>query len=212
MLGILVSGDGRAALFPKGKAALHSDLADSLYRQGKLPDAVKEYEEALASNPTRTQKRHLYLYLGKVYGDMGRWDRVVDAYDQALFFDPKNWKRHRDLGIAFERAQLYKKAIGKYEDALQYRPKEKSIYVSLGRVWRKIGVYQAAEKNLNEAVRLGDQTPDLLNELSRLYEGEGHPDKAAEIFLRLLNGFVLAPLIILLIVVLPVLGRGEQGS
>src|SRR4051812_47004961 len=79
------------------KALLRSDLGTLLYEQGKMREAAYEFEKALDEDTSRSMKRHIYLYLGKSYESFERPDKAIAAYEQALAYDPKNWRRHRDL-------------------------------------------------------------------------------------------------------------------
>src|SRR4051812_11626054 len=77
-----------AALPAEGKdnlrAILYSDLGNSLYRQGRMPEAAQAFEQSLLAAPGYKLRRHNYLYLGKSYESSGRPDKAIPAYEQAV--------------------------------------------------------------------------------------------------------------------------------
>jgi tetratricopeptide (TPR) repeat protein len=161
------------------RAQLYSELGNYLYKRGQMADAAVAFENALLGNPSRSERRHITLFLGKSYESSGRTDKAITAYEQALELDPKNWKRHRDLAVLYEESQLYRKAILGYEDALQRDPKELSLLVALGRVHRKMGLCDAAEFFLVQDRNLGDTSIEVDREFSFVYEIQGRFGESA---------------------------------
>ncbi len=166
-------GSGRA------RAQLHSDLGTALFKEGRNIEASDAFEKALSFDTSRSQRRHIYLFLGKSYESSGRLDKAISAYENATLYDKKNWKRHRDLAGLYEQAELFWKAKASYEEAVGLNPKEPSLFISMGRIWRKIGLYSYAESWLDKALATGTDRPAVQEQLSFVYEGQGRFDRAA---------------------------------
>jgi tetratricopeptide (TPR) repeat protein len=164
------------------KAILYSDLGTLLYRQGEPAVAADQFEKALAESPSRSMKKHIYLYLGKSYESSGRLDKAIRAYEEAVDYDPKNWKRHRDLAGLYELLKLYQKAIQSYEQSLRVNPKEPSVMLSLGRSLRKMGIYSEAAVFIEKSLGMRPDSRESKYELSLVREGQGRYSSAAEIF------------------------------
>ena len=80
------------------KAVLYSDLGVMQYKQGNFDAAIAALEQALTYRPKKKIKKRTYLYLGKSYESHVGLEEAIGAYEQAVIYDRKNWKRHRDLG------------------------------------------------------------------------------------------------------------------
>jgi tetratricopeptide (TPR) repeat protein len=150
-------------------------------------EAADQYEKALTYPTSNSKRRHIYLYLGKSYESSQRLEKSVEAYELAVLYDKKNWKRHRDLAGLYERVRLFKKAEHAYTKAIQLFPSEVTLYFSLGRTYRKMGLYSQAEQNLKRSLDLGYQMHLVNFELSRVFEGQGRFGAAAEACQRSLS-------------------------
>lgn len=160
------------------KAILMSDKATLLYRSGRMPEAAAAFEQSLSYSTTATLRRHIYLYMGKAYESHGRLDRAIEAYEQALEYDPKNWRRHRDLGGLYEQVKLYRKARDLYTSARTLSPREPSLWYVSARVDRKMGLYADAEPLIRKADELGHDEHVVAREKSFILEGRGRPKEA----------------------------------
>lgn len=169
------------------KADLHSELGTNLYRDGLWVGAVQAFEEGLHHHPSGRLRRHIYLYLGKSYESLGVMDKAIQAYEEALIYDQRNWRRHRDLGGLYENAGLLRKALACYESALRLNKKEPLLYLSMGRVYRKMGLFQNAGFFLTENGIAGAPADVLNRELSLVYEGQGRFADAAAAWQKQLN-------------------------
>jgi tetratricopeptide (TPR) repeat protein len=106
-------------------------------------------------------------------------DKAINAYENAVLYDKRNWRRHRDLGGLYEQAELLLKAKYSYSRALELNPKEPGLFLSMGRVWRKMTLYSYALPWLEKALVSGQDIGLVQEQLSLLYEGQGQFDKAA---------------------------------
>ncbi|MCG3205001.1 MAG: hypothetical protein KCHDKBKB_01718 [Elusimicrobia bacterium] len=149
------------------------------YKAGNYVEAIRSFEKKLARGTRSHERRTLYLYLGKSYESSGRMDKAIPAYEEALIYDRKNWRRHRDLGGLYENMDLPWKAIDCYKNALRLNPKEASLFLSLGRAYRTVGLYSDAEIWLNKNLAVEPHNVRVLEQLSFLYEGKGRFIQAA---------------------------------
>ncbi len=93
-LGVVGHSSARSAAAPRppveseSKAqASHKDLAKRYAQSGALPDAIREYQAALADNPSDGDAR---LHLAEVFSWTGDYDRSLVAYEDALRTTPSN--------------------------------------------------------------------------------------------------------------------------
>lgn len=165
----------------KTKAILYTELGMRFYRQGRYPEAVQAFDNALINKTTKAMRRQIYVYLGKSHQSMSRLDKAIQAYEQAVQLDRKDWRWHRDLGLLYAKTQLYRKAIDSFETALKLdRKEEASLYFELGRVWRQMGLYKKGEPHLKKALAKGHERGLVYRELSYLFEGQGRLEEAKQ--------------------------------
>lgn len=170
------------AFFIGGLDFLYASSIDQgigFYKEGKYEEAVRSFNSLLVEGPSRSERRVIYLYMGKSYESQGRLDKAIAAYEEAVIYDKKNWRRHRDLGGLYEKSDLPWKALGCYKKANKLNPKETSLFLSLGRCWRKLGLYSDALPWLEKGLAAGDGGPLIQAEFSALFEGQGRFAEAA---------------------------------
>lgn len=162
------------------KARFLTDLGIALYRDNKLDEAIQALQEAADLGVRSGLARQLYRYLGKCYETLGRLDKSVEAYEMAVTYDPKNWKRHRDLGRMYRRAKLDAKAAGAYLHAIALNPKKAELYFALGQTYYELGLYHLSDQNLVKSLDLGQNHNEVFHELSFVYEKMGRFEEAAD--------------------------------
>ncbi len=97
--------------------------------QGKLAEARANYEKARALDPARPG---LDRDLGKLYGQMGEFQRAHEAFDRALRDQPKDALNFFFLGELFERENNLREAAQAYLNAGNLSPLSPIIFNRLG--------------------------------------------------------------------------------
>lgn len=98
---------------------VHFDLANVLMLQGKFPEAVASYKNAISSSGNRTNGL-FYMRLGEAYAKQGLLNEAVDNYQNAIAIDsfplkPTVLSRLADIFVSQEK---YDQAIDAYEQAI----------------------------------------------------------------------------------------------
>jgi Tfp pilus assembly protein PilF len=97
-------------------AEIHHDLGVEALRGGRYPEALKEFEEALAADerfPEAHRGRGLVLDLG-----FGRPDDAERAYRRAVALRPDYSEAHNDLGQLLARTGRTDEAVKEFDAAL----------------------------------------------------------------------------------------------
>jgi type IV pilus assembly protein PilF len=98
-------------------AEIHHDLGVDALRTGRFPDALKEFDAALAVDDGFAEAyrgRAIVLDLG-----FGRSDEAEKAYRRAIALKPDYSEAHNDLGQLLARTGRYDAAIAEFDAALE---------------------------------------------------------------------------------------------
>ncbi|MXV83242.1 tetratricopeptide repeat protein [Candidatus Poribacteria bacterium] len=94
----------RATLEKPDNPVAHYNLGTALYRQGKFREAARTFQASLSRHAEQTEdtlNRSSILYnLGNAQFKVGDLTSAIDAYQQALRFDPQDTDAHHNLALA----------------------------------------------------------------------------------------------------------------
>jgi tetratricopeptide (TPR) repeat protein len=100
-------------------AEAHHVQGVTLFQEGKVSEAVKQYEEALRLYPDYPKA---HVNLGIALEQTGHVQEAINQYEQALRLQPDYSKAHYSLAVALEHAGRVQEAVEHYEQALQANP------------------------------------------------------------------------------------------
>ncbi len=138
---VLACVHGASARDRRG-AEIHHDLGVEALRAGRWPDALREFDEALAASdtfPEAYRGRALVLDLG-----FGRLEDAEQSYRRAIALRPAVSEAHNDLGQLLARTGRYDEAIREFDVAL-----ENMLYKEpfVARCNKALAVYRAGRKD-----------------------------------------------------------------
>lgn len=126
--------EGAQKAAPEKDPNLHlvwARLADAYDAAGRLDDAVKAYNEAIALKPLAGY----YNNLGGLLGRNGKIDEATAAYQKSAEVDPPNAAQAwRNFGITMYNASKYKEAIEPLKKATVLEPNNAQTWYLLGTV------------------------------------------------------------------------------
>lgn len=97
---------------------------------GQYDRAIKEFEEALATDPLNLGAHH---GLGVTYVQMGRVEDALVEFNRVLEIDPDFAFAYADRGITYDRMGRYEEALRDYRRALELDPETGE---GPGKLWR----------------------------------------------------------------------------
>jgi tetratricopeptide (TPR) repeat protein len=109
----------RRALEGLDDADTHFNLGVALDRQGRLPEAVAEYQRALDRNPNHKEALN---YLGVSLVRQGKLDQAAREFERLISTDPDNADAHTNLGAVFLTQKKESLAEREFRTALQLSP------------------------------------------------------------------------------------------
>lgn len=110
------AGGAASAAKQKEKAEIHYNLGAEALRQGRAQEALKEFDEALASDPDFAEA-HLGRGLVMEYG-YGKLDEAEQHYRRALAIRPAFPEAHNNLGQLLARRDRLDEAVREFDAAL----------------------------------------------------------------------------------------------
>ncbi len=165
-----------------GNARARASLAYLLARQGRLAEAIAQYEAALRAKPGFAEAR---VNLGNAQFGAGRVDDAIATFREALRRDPESAQAHYDLGTILARSGRFAGAIDEYGVALRLNPGNADAHNNLGNVLLQLGRASEAVSQYEEALRLVPTSADVhvncgnaLAALRRYAEARGHFEAA----------------------------------
>jgi serine/threonine protein kinase/Tfp pilus assembly protein PilF len=116
------------ALRPKNPH-IRVDLAEALFEQGKLDDAVAECREAINLDANCAGA---HSNLGAALTNQGKVDEAMAECRKTIELDPKRASAHTNLGLNLKRKGQLDKAAAEYRKALELDPKSATAHLNLG--------------------------------------------------------------------------------
>lgn len=121
-------------------------------RNNQLPQAVAQYQEAIAKEP---ENPYLHLMLGQVYEDLGDLDRAVAEYQRALEKggdgDPEIYLT---LGNAYRKQKHTDRAIAAFQKASELDPMNAQLHVFLESIFTEMGRADLAKAEQNKLAEI----------------------------------------------------------
>ncbi len=133
--------------------------ADAInYGGGNPQDAIKYYEEAIKRGGDNVDVR---IGLGDAYQKIqGGGGKAMDNYEAAVAKDAKNSLGYSRIGALWYAARNYDAALENYAKAKNADPANPLPYNDLANAYFYVGKYDLAKQNIEEYLKLSDQSCD----------------------------------------------------
>ncbi|MBW1685274.1 MAG: tetratricopeptide repeat protein [Deltaproteobacteria bacterium] len=162
-------------------ARWETGLGRVLAEAGRLEAAEAAFRRVLAREPERAEAHAL---LGTTLFRRGRSEEALVSYRRALALEPNLRRALGARGLAHVHGQLAavlasrgkrEAALGQLERAIRLAPEEAAFYTSQAALLGQLGRESEAAAAYREALRLGDRSPEVLNNLAWLLAAARDP-------------------------------------
>lgn len=132
----------------------------ALHANGRLPEAMRQFEQALAEATSVLPREKILALKGRVLLEMGRVDDAVADLEAALKLDPRLRRARIDLGLARITQNDYTRALALFTELIAEAPEGQAYY---GRALAHYGLGNkaAALADIEQAIRLTPDNPLL---------------------------------------------------
>src|SRR5215469_2137324 len=141
----------------------HNNLGALLARQGKLTEAIEQYERALRVKPDFTEAHN---NLGNTLADQGKVPEAIQCYKRALELNPSYAEAYYNLGNVLAHQGKLSEAIQLYERAVQLKPDYAEACYNMGVALRGEGKVAEAIQQFEQAIQLKSDYVEALNNLA----------------------------------------------
>ena len=169
----------RALAITDQLASAHVAMGMIRAATGENEHAESEFKAALKLDPLNAGA---YRELATVYGAMGRADKAVDTYKQAIELR-HDWSSVKQLGVFYFNNGQLSGAERCFREVVRLTPDSAKAYSNLGGTYAKMGRYADAAAQLEKSLSLAP-TSDGYNNLGYLYYWDGNYAQAAAQFVK----------------------------
>lgn len=135
-----------------GKILLQHLKAGDLYLdQGKLDEAIAEYQKALQVAPNEL---HAHMNLGAAYQGKQMWDQAIAEYEKSIGLSPDLAAAHNNLGLAYWKKGRHQEAIVQLKRTISLAPGKADGHANLGTVYVSAGMLKEAIAEYEKALKI----------------------------------------------------------
>lgn len=157
----------------RDKAVRHFIEGAALDAKGSIAEAILEYQEALQLDPNAS----IYFAISRDYLLLSKFDRAVEAANEAVQLEPQNISYRENLGTIYFSASRLDLAIQEYEKIVKIDSNYTAAWISLARLYQAIQPQKALEIYEKMLARNEEQL-DILFQCAQLYSNLGRFDEA----------------------------------
>ncbi|MEW5913779.1 MAG: tetratricopeptide repeat protein [Thermodesulfobacteriota bacterium] len=152
---------------------------DDLFNQGRLSEAVAEYEKALGLEPNEA---NVLNSLGVCHGQLGQMERAREYFERAQAAAPQDYMAHYNLGLALMGLGRAAEAEACLQRSLELSPEHADALYQLGRLAQSQGRSKEALDYFQRAAVQPGCKKAVHRRLGEVLAAEGQPAKAEEAF------------------------------
>ncbi|MHC4625061.1 MAG: tetratricopeptide repeat protein [Planctomycetota bacterium] len=159
------------------EAELYYGVGDSLYKRGRVEEAIEAYSRAVA---LRGDYVEAYHNMALLLVQQSKIPEAITNFNTALKLDPENSDVHKDLGMALSLQGQSDKAIGHYRKAIELDAGNAKAHSYLGLALAAQGSLDEAIRHYLVALRLEPEDAEVHYSLGVALQLQGKPAEATK--------------------------------
>jgi tetratricopeptide (TPR) repeat protein len=164
---------------PATQLVRNTELGAALLRQGKLDEAIDQYQEAIRLKPDYANAHN---NLGIALARKGQTDEAIRQYREALRLKPDHADAHNGLGVALHEKGQMDEAVRHLQEALRLKPDHGDAHYNLGVAFYQQGRTAEAIRQFQEVIRLKPDHAEAHNNLGTAFGLGGQTAEATRQF------------------------------
>ncbi len=136
----------------KANVLAHNHLADALFEEGKLEEAIYHYNKIILLKPDYAEA---YYNRGTVYIELGHYRKAVQDYTEAIRINPDFILAYFNRGMVYSKLGRYQPAIKDYNEVIRLAPDYADAYNNRGAVYLTQGNTRMGCIDTIKACKLG---------------------------------------------------------
>lgn len=147
--------DYNSALALKADGALYNSRAKLYFNLKKYPEAMADYNQAIALDPT---KGEMFINRGAVFALTGRMQEALLDFNKGLELDPDHANGFKNRSLIYQELGQWENAIKDINTYLGFHPEDADLWYERGRLRNGLGNPTEALADLDRAIRLKGST------------------------------------------------------
>ncbi len=152
-----------------------------LYNEGKLTEAIEEFNKAIETGSSIYEMSDLYKALGNCYLDLDKYDEAIETYKKAVDEDDSSASAWVNLGVAYRQNGDLDGAEECYSKALEIDPEYAELHSSLGTLYIIKNEPEKAIEEFEKAIELDRSLAVTFGNAALAYAMTGDFEKADEL-------------------------------
>jgi tetratricopeptide (TPR) repeat protein len=165
-------------------ATVHIQRGMELERAGKLSEAIREHEAALASDPSNVQ---VHINLISLYGRGGEADKAKAHFDASLQQNPGRADAWYNYGVLLAHGKNDTEAEQAFRRAIEINPNYAEAHNNLGAIYQQHGRLDDAAREFRQAIADQPNYPLARFHLGRILANQNQYAEAIEQFRKALK-------------------------
>jgi len=172
----------RALNVTKGNSIAHTGMGVELIQQGRLKEAIAQFNTAININPKNPANYIAFGNIGKVLILQNKNTEAIAAFKQVLSINPKSDEAYYNIGLALFQTGQVNEAIVEYQKAISLNNENPFYHDRLGYAYLSQGKFKEAEKEYNEVLQIQPANAGAHNNLAMALIKQDGIDEAIKHF------------------------------
>jgi protein O-mannosyl-transferase len=151
----------------------------AFYDMGQLDSAGKDFERAIALNPSYIDAHNNF---GMTLYKMGRLDDAIGEFDKAIALNTSYREAYNNRGMAFNDKGQLDRAIEDFKMAIALYPSYYKAYANMGMSYGKAHLYDQALESFTKSIAISPNSADAYYNRGLTYVFMGQSEGALEDF------------------------------